>query len=91
MNILVFTASWCGPSKLLGSALSKSELKYDRYDIDSDSRLALANSINAVPTVLLMDGDKELKRFVGFDMAQLPTLEQELDFGNTSETQVSAA
>lgn len=69
MKILKFSASWCGPCKMLSKTIEgiKAEMPYpvEEIDIDENTELAQKYSIRGVPTMVLVDGDKEVKRKVG--------------------------
>lgn len=69
MKILKFSASWCGPCKMLSMTIAgiKDEIPYpvEEIDIDTDTEMAQKYSIRGVPTMVLVDGDKEIKRKVG--------------------------
>jgi thioredoxin 1 len=69
MKILKFSASWCGPCKMLSTTIAgiKDEIPYpiEEIDIDANSELAQAFGVRGVPTMVIVDGDKEVKRKVG--------------------------
>jgi thioredoxin-like negative regulator of GroEL len=70
-----FTASWCGPCKLMtgttladpGVVQALSQYRHVAVDIDASHNLALQHNIEAVPTFIIMSpfGD-ELQRTTGF-------------------------
>ena len=66
-RILRFTASWCGPCKMLAKNLEsiKTDLEIQVVDIDTDTAMAQKYGIRGVPTLIMLDGDKEVKRNVG--------------------------
>lgn len=76
MKILRFTASWCGPCKMLASMLEtiKTKIPIEVYDIDEHADLAIDYGIRSVPTMILLDGDIEVERKVG--LLQKKELEQ---------------
>lgn len=76
MKILRFTASWCGPCKMLASMLEtiKTKIPIEVYDIDEHGDLAIDYGIRSVPTMILLDGDIEVERKVG--LLQKKELEQ---------------
>ena len=69
MKILKFSASWCGPCKMLTMTIAgiKDEVPYpvEEIDIDENSELAQKFGIRGVPTLVLVDGDTEVRRKVG--------------------------
>ena len=69
MKILKFSASWCGPCKMLSMTIAgiKDEIPYpiEEIDIDVNSELAQKFGIRGVPTMVLVDGDTEVRRKVG--------------------------
>lgn len=69
MKVLKFSASWCGPCKMLSMTIAgiKDEIPYpvEEIDIDENTELAQKYGIRGVPTLVLVNEDKEVKRKVG--------------------------
>jgi thiol-disulfide isomerase/thioredoxin len=69
MKLLKFSASWCGPCKMLSKTIEqvKDELDCDIIEIDIDDDFETANKfqIRGVPTLVLMDGETEVARKTG--------------------------
>lgn len=69
MKLLKFSASWCGPCKMLSTTIAgiKEQITYpiEEIDIDSNTELAQKYNIRGVPTLVLIDDEKEVKRKVG--------------------------
>ena len=65
-----FFATWCGPCKMLGLVLEKFDDKNIipilKIDIDESSDLASQYNIFSVPTLIIFENGKELKRITGF-------------------------
>jgi thioredoxin 1 len=74
-KILRFTASWCGPCKMLAKNLEsvKTEVPIEVVDIDVHPEMATEFGIRGVPTLVMIEGEKENKRLVG--MRSLKELE----------------
>jgi thioredoxin 1 len=62
-----FTASWCQPCKTLAKTLEKIETTTPIvvYDIDENADMAKKYNIRGVPTLVMVEGDQEVKRLVG--------------------------
>ena len=75
-KILRFTASWCGPCKMLAKNLEsvKSEMPIEVVDIDVHPEVATEFGIRGVPTLVMIEGEKENKRLVG--MKSIKELEE---------------
>jgi thioredoxin 1 len=67
MEILRFTASWCQPCKALAMQLTELELNdsVTVIDIDEQSNLAIKHGVRSVPTMVMLENGKEVKRIVG--------------------------
>jgi len=69
MKVLKFEASWCGPckslSKILEGAAGKYTTEIEVVDIDQNPDLAKQYGVRGVPTMVKVDGDKEIARKVG--------------------------
>jgi len=68
-KILVdFFATWCGPCKMLGPVLEKveSSLKVIKVDTDLFEDLARVYGVMSIPTLVLLEKGKEVKRNIGF-------------------------
>lgn len=67
MKYLYFSAAWCGPCRTLGPIMNQvsQEVPVEKIDVDSQSDMALKYNVRNIPTVVLVDGETEVKRFVG--------------------------
>lgn len=64
MKILKFTASWCGPCKVLTENMKGIEA--EAIDIDTSPELCAKYNVRSVPTLIMTDDDgNELKRRTG--------------------------
>ena len=66
-KVIRFTASWCGPCKMLAKTLEGVETNIPIEVIDIDENVDLANefSIRSVPTLVMMEDNMVTKRIVG--------------------------
>jgi thioredoxin-like negative regulator of GroEL len=67
LEILRFTASWCGPCKQLEANLERADLGIDIkvMDIDEQEDVARQYNVRSVPTLVLLKNGEEFKRSVG--------------------------
>ena len=68
MKIIRFTASWCGPCKILAKTLEGIETKIpiETVDIDENQGTAVEYGIRGVPTLIMLDENNNVtKRLVG--------------------------
>ena len=66
-RVLRFTASWCGPCKMLAKTLEEitTNVPIEVYDIDENTDIAVEYGVRGVPTLIMLDGNTEVKRLVG--------------------------
>lgn len=67
-EVLKFSAAWCGPCQALGMTIkSIDDLSCEVKEIDIDENLDLAAqySIRSVPTMVMLEDGKEIKRVSG--------------------------
>ena len=68
-KILVdFYANWCGPCKMISPELERveSSIKVVKVDVDEFENIAKEYGVMSIPTLILFDEGKELKRNIGF-------------------------
>jgi len=69
MKIIKFEASWCQPCKMLSKVINDVKdqitIEIETVDIDQDNELAKQYQIRGVPTLVMVDGEKEIKRVSG--------------------------
>jgi len=66
-KVLKFAASWCQPCKMLSKTIEGMtiETPIEEIDIDEQEELAIQYQIRSVPTLVMLDDDKEVKRVTG--------------------------
>lgn len=67
MRILRFTAEWCQPCKMLAKTIENAniDIPVEVIDIDTNTEVAQEFGIRSVPTMILLDGNIEVKRVLG--------------------------
>lgn len=67
MRILRFTAEWCQPCKALQKNIenTKIDIPIEVYDVDENMDIATEYGIRTIPTMILLDGNNEIKRVNG--------------------------
>ena len=72
-RILRFTASWCAPCKTMAAQLEELNLNMpiEVIDIDVNSEVAMDYGIRSVPTLVILDGNVEVKRKVGLSTKEI--------------------
>ena len=63
-----FYANWCGPCKMIAPELERveSDIKVIKVDVDEFEDLARTYGVMSIPTLILFDKEKEVKRNIGF-------------------------
>lgn len=66
-KIVRFTASWCQPCKMLAKNLEEIQIDtpMEVVDIDENTDKAIEHNVRGVPTLIMFDDDKEIKRMTG--------------------------
>lgn len=66
--LIDFFANWCGPCKMLSPILeqAKGEIKVIKVDVDEFEDIAREYGVMSIPTLVLLEKGKEVKRNVGF-------------------------
>jgi thioredoxin 1 len=78
-KLFYFTAPWCGPCKMLSPIMDEvsQTILVEKINIDYEMDRARAANVMSVPTVILVENDQEVRRFVG-----AKSLQQIKDFIN---------
>ena len=80
-RILYFTASWCGPCKMMASTVTEAMgggMNITKIDVDEDQDMSIKYNVRSVPTMVLVNqNNEEVNRVVG-----LQTLTALKDFYN---------
>ncbi|MCP4117027.1 MAG: thioredoxin [Desulfobacteraceae bacterium] len=78
-----FSAPWCGPCKAMAPVIKRLRHRYRgrvaviKVNIDKDKKLAARFKIQTIPTLVVLDNGKEVKRFIG--LQREATLAKSLD------------
>jgi thiol-disulfide isomerase/thioredoxin len=66
-KVFKFEASWCHPCQMLSKAFEeiKTDIPVEVIDIDENMDYTKARGVRGVPTLIMMDGDTEVKRKTG--------------------------
>lgn len=75
-ELIKFSAAWCGPCKMLSKVMEGADLgiSVKEVDIDEQFEVAATYQIRGVPTLVLLEDGKEVKRKTG--MMQLKELKE---------------
>ena len=70
LNVLYFSAPWCGPCRMFGPAFDETLAEFDNIDvqkinIDDEVELAIKYEIMSIPTVILEKDGVELFKHKG--------------------------
>ncbi len=69
--LLDFFANWCGPCKMLAPILEEiagetDDFKIGKINVDEEGELARAFGITSIPTLVVIEGGKEVRRSLGY-------------------------
>lgn len=68
-KVIKFGASWCSQCKMQSKEMPKIKCEYQEYDVDEDEDITDKYNVMSLPTIIILEDDKEIKRFVGFTQA----------------------
>jgi thioredoxin 1 len=73
-HALYFTADWCNPCKKIRPIVNEinadSIIKFQMIDVDDNEDICLNYKIKSVPTFILIEDGKEIKRLTGLTNAE---------------------
>ena len=67
-----FWATWCGPCKMLAPTIDElseelaGEVVVAKLDVDKAQDIAMQFGVMSIPTLVMFEGGKEVRRTVGF-------------------------
>ena len=64
IEVLKFSATWCGPCKVLATTL-KDAAEIKSIDVEQDQETAMKYNIRRVPTLVFLRNGKEVHRVSG--------------------------
>ena len=64
IEVLKFSATWCGPCKVLATTL-KDAAEIKSIDVEQDQETAMKYNIRSVPTLVFLRNGKEVHRVSG--------------------------
>lgn len=73
-KIIKFEKNGCAPCQNVSKWLSDNKVEHESKNIMQNMDLVRKYNIKSVPTILVLNEEVELKRVVGFDVAQLQVL-----------------
>ncbi|MGL5711922.1 thioredoxin family protein [Cetobacterium sp.] len=66
VNMIVFSATWCGPCKIYEKELEKSKVKHIKLDVDNCDEICLHLDVRHVPSTYYLDENaKVIKKEIG--------------------------
>ena len=68
--VVDFYATWCGPCKMFGPIFEevseKESINFIKLDVDKHPEIAREYGVMTIPTIILFNNGKEVKRYTGF-------------------------
>jgi len=66
-RLFYYTADWCQPCQTLGPIMNQiaSMVPVEKINIDYELDRARKANVSSVPTVILVENEQEVRRFVG--------------------------
>ena len=66
-KILYFSASWCGPCKMLGPIMESlsGQINYEKIDVDNNQDLSIQYGVRNIPTLVLVENGEAVRKLTG--------------------------
>lgn len=77
-KIIKFEKKDCNPCQIVSAWLDTREIEYERIDAFDNPMAAAEMKVRSVPTVILVEDEKEIKRSTGFKPEELEELVKEI-------------
>lgn len=74
MRLIKFEKTDCAPCKSLGDYLDSKGVKYESINAFDNPDVGPKFKVRSLPTLILMDGDKEAGRTIGFKQNEVDQL-----------------
>jgi len=71
-QILYFSATWCGPCKMLGPIMESlsGQINYQKIDVDNEQDLSIKYGVRNVPTLVLLENGEVVGKLSGLHQKQ---------------------
>ena len=71
-KILYFSASWCGPCKMLGPIMESlsGQINYEKIDVDNNQDLSIQYGVRNIPTLVLVENGEAVGRLTGLQQKE---------------------
>ena len=70
-KLIKFEKNDCNPCAMVSELLEKNGVSYERINAFDNPEMAMKFRVRTVPTVILVDGEEEIKRTMGFKLEEL--------------------
>lgn len=70
-KLIKFEKNDCNPCAMVSELLEKNGISYERINAFDNPEMAMKFKVRTVPTVILVDGEEEIKRTMGFKIEEL--------------------
>ena len=77
-KLIKFEKNDCNPCAMVSEFLDKKSVSYERVNAFDNPEMAMKYRVRTVPTVVLVDGETEIKRSMGFKVEELNEILEEL-------------
>ncbi len=71
-KILYFSASWCGPCKMLGPIMESlsGQINYEKIDVDNNQDLSIKHGVRNIPTLVLVENGEAVRKLTGLQQKE---------------------
>ncbi|WP_290597066.1 thioredoxin family protein [Archaeoglobus sp. JdFR-39] len=78
VEILLFSARWCAPCKIVKQYLRERGIDFKEVDVEKNGELAKKYFVQSLPTIVVLENEVPIASIVGSDLSRLESVLREI-------------